>query len=201
MLSRVWREFGAVLATPWARVVLLSVGLEGAFIFGPMAFIASHLHLRFEMPLSSVGAVVMLYALGGIVFALFARTLVWRLGERAMVASGAVLGALAMIAVAVAPVWWWAIPACSLLGLGFYMVHNTLQNHATQMAPERRGAAVACFSACFFMGQSAGVGLGGLLLDRVGSVTVICAGAIGFVGMAWNFNHRRKSLLPAVGRF
>ncbi|MEO8278670.1 MAG: MFS transporter, partial [Ideonella sp.] len=82
--------------------------------------------------------------------------------------------------------------------LGFYMMHNTLQTHATQMAPERRGAAVAAFSACFFMGQSVGVGLAGLLLQQVGIIAIICTGAIGTVGVALNFNHQRKRLLRAV---
>ncbi len=198
MVSRVAREFRAVFERPWARVLLLSVALEGAFVFGPIAFLASHLHLRFDLPLSSVGAMVMLFALGGIAFALFARTLVWRLGERALVAVGAVLVLVSMLALALGPLWWWAMPSSVVMGLGFYMVHNTLQTHATQMAPERRGAAVAAFSACFFMGQSAGVGLAGLLLQHIGSAAIIAAGAVGTVGVALNFNRQRRLLLPAA---
>ena len=196
VIGRITREFHAVFVKPWARVVLLSVCLEGAFVFGPMAFLASHLHLRFAMPMSSVGAMVMLFAVGGMAFALFARTIVWRLGERALVASGAMLVFVSMLALAVGPLWWWAIPACAVLGLGFYMMHSTLQTHATQMAPERRGAAVAAFSACFFLGQSIGVGLAGLLLQHVGSAAIICSGAAGTVGVAWNFNRQRKLLFP-----
>ncbi|MEO8279948.1 MAG: MFS transporter, partial [Ideonella sp.] len=134
MVGRVAREFRAVFDKPWARVVLLSVCLEGAFVFGPIAFIAAHLHLRFGLPLSSVGAIVMLFAVGGIIFALFARALVSRLGERVLVAAGSVLVLCSMLALAVGPIWWWAIPSCVVLGLGFYMMHNTLQTHATQMA-------------------------------------------------------------------
>ncbi len=199
MVSRVTREFRAVLIKPWARVVLLSVCLEGAFVFGAIAFFASHLHLRFNLPLSTVGAMVMLFALGGIVFALFARSIVWRLGERALVAIGAALVFVSMVALAIGPLWWLAMPSCTVMGLGFYMMHSTLQTHATQMAPERRGAAVASFSAAFFFGQSVGVGLAGLLLQPVGSAAIICAGAVGTVGVAWNFNRQRKLLLSAAG--
>jgi predicted MFS family arabinose efflux permease len=78
-----------------------------------------------------------------------------------------------------------------VMGLGFYMMHNTLQTNATQMAPERRGAAVAAFAACFFMGQSAGVGLAGALVGTVGTAAVLVAGAAGLLGVAWAFNRQR----------
>ena len=71
------------------------------------------------------------------------------------------------------------------------MMHNTLQTHATQMAPERRGAAVASFAACFFLGQSLGVGLAGLLVGTVGTGAVLAAGGVGLLGVAWNFNRLR----------
>ncbi|MFN5446053.1 MAG: MFS transporter, partial [bacterium] len=70
-------------------------------------------------------------------------------------------------------------PACFLFGLGFYMMHNTLQINATQMAPERRGAAVAAFASCFFMGQSLGVAINGSLFSVVGTpVLLSCSGLL-----------------------
>ena len=191
-LQRGLAEFGAVLAQPWARVVLVTVFFEGASVYGPFAFIASHLHQRFGLPLSTVGALVMLFALGGLGFALFARVLVRRLGEVVLVRSGSVFMAVALWALASAPTWTWAMPACALMGLGFYMMHNTLQTHATQMAPERRGAAVASFAACFFLGQSLGVGLAGLLVGTVGTGAVLAAGGVGLLVVAWNFNRQRR---------
>jgi len=186
------REFGAVLSRPWARVVVATVAAEGAALYGPFAFIAAHLHQRFALPLSTVGALVMLFALGGLGFALFARVLVQRLGERALVRGGGVLMAGALLAIANAPAWWWAMPACVLMGLGFYMLHNTLQTQATQMAPERRGAAVATFAACFFLGQSAGVALAGALVGRLGTTWVIAGGALGVLAVAESFIHQRR---------
>ena len=85
------------------------------------------------------------------------------------------------------------MPACALMGLGFYMMHNTLQTHATQMAPERRVAAVASFAACFFLGQSLGVGLAGLLVGTVGTGAVLAAGGVGLLAVGWNFNRQRRS--------
>ncbi len=192
LLQNMAREFGAVLAVPWARVVLVTVFFEGASVYGPFAFFASHLHQRFGLPLSTVGGLVMLFALGGIGFALAARLLVRRLGELVLVRTGSIFMAAALLALATAPAWWWAMPACALMGLGFYMMHNTLQTHATQMAPERRGAAVAAFASCFFLGQSVGVGAAGLLVGRVGTGWVLAAGAAAVVATAAAFNRQRR---------
>ena len=198
LLQRTLGEFGAVLVRPWARVVLVTVFFEGACLYGPFAFIAAHLHQRFDLPLSTVGALVMLFALGSMSYALGARLLIGRLGEVVLVRTGSVFMAAALGVLAFAPTWWWAMPACALLGLGFYMMHNTLQTHATQMAPERRGAAVATFAASLFLGQSLGVGAAGLLVGVVGTGWVLSAGGAGMLLVAWNFN-RQRSMRPASG--
>ncbi|MFD2273378.1 hypothetical protein ACFS07_26255 [Undibacterium arcticum] len=96
-----------------------------------------------------------------------------------------------------APAWWWAIPGCFMAGLGFYMLHNTLQINATQMAPERRGAAVSAFASCFFLGQSVGVGIAGRLVERVGTANIMLIGAIGVLAVAIRFS-RRLRVKPEV---
>jgi predicted MFS family arabinose efflux permease len=60
------------------------------------------------------------------------------------------------------------------------MLHNTLQVNATQMTPEARGTAVAIFSSAIFVGQTAGVATGALVIDRVGAVPLFL-GAAGMV--------------------
>ena len=110
---------------------------------------------------------------------------------------GGVLVAVSYITVAESSNWWWAMPACFLAGLGFYMLHNTLQINATQMAPERRGAAVAAFAASYFIGQSAGIAMSGFLIPSIGTSGVILMGAVGVTLVSQNFarlmrNHRKK---------
>jgi predicted MFS family arabinose efflux permease len=192
-LRRMANEFGAVLRLPWARVVLLSVYLEGTFVYGAFAFIASHLHAVFGISLSSAGLVVMLFGLGGLIFAGAARRLLLALGEAGLAAGGGILMCLALGLVAAAPAWTWALPACLLLGIGFYMLHNTLQTHATQMAPERRGAAVATFAACFFLGQSTGVALAGTAVENLGTRGVMGIGALGTLAVALVFSRLRAT--------
>ena len=191
-LARVVGEFSQVLAAPWARVVLLTVFLEGAFVYGSFAFIAAHLHQRFGVALSSAGSMVMLFGFGGLLFALAAAPLVRRLGEVGLTCAGGVVLAGALLAVGLAPAWWWAVPACFVAGLGFYMLHNTLQINATQMAPQRRGAAVSAFASCFYLGQSAGVAAAGVVVARLGTGIVIALGGFGALLTALAFSRLRS---------
>ena len=199
-LRRIARDFGQVLARPWARQVLVTVFLEGAFLYGPFAFIASHLHHDFGVSLSLAGSLVMLFGFGGVLYALSSTALVARLGEVGLVRGGGVILSAALLGVALAPAWWWAIPACLFAGLGFYMLHNTLQINATQMAPERRGAAVSAFASCFFLGQSAGVVLAGALADHIGTAHMIAVGALGVLALALNFGRLRSNSTLAQHR-
>jgi predicted MFS family arabinose efflux permease len=184
---RVSSEFAGVLAQRWTRTVLALVFLEGMCLYGPFAFVASHLHQALGLSLSAAGAVVMLFGFGGFVFALLSGPLIARLGEIGLVGCGGAGMGVALLAVAFAPAWGWAVAGSLLLGLAFYMTHNTLQVHATQMAPERRGAAMSAFAACFFFGQSAGVSLGGVVVGELGIPPLLAAGALGLMIVAATF--------------
>ncbi|RZI42646.1 MFS transporter [Herbaspirillum sp. HC18] len=187
-IPRMIAEFRAVLARPWARRVLLTVFLEGAFLYGAFAFIASHMHHVYDLSLTASGSLVMLFGFGGFAFAVASASLVTRLGEKGLSLWGGALMAISFLAIGLAPVWWWAIGGCFGAGLGFYMFHNTLQINATQMAPERRGAAVSAFASCFFLGQSVGVGIAGKLVGPIGTEKLMVIGAIGVLAVALHFS-------------
>lgn len=192
-IPRMVAEFRHILGLAWARRVLLTVFLEGAFLYGAFAFIASHVHRTYGMSLTASGALVMLFGLGGFVFAIASAMLVRRLGEVGLSLWGGIFVALSLLAIGLAPVWWWAIAGCFGTGLGFYMLHNTLQINATQMAPERRGAAVSAFASCFFLGQSVGVGIAGMLVERLGTSMLMVAGALGVLAVAVRFSMKLKT--------
>lgn len=178
-LSRTIGEFGRVVRLAWARQVLITVCVEGIAVFGALAFVPTHLHTVHNLSLFSAGALVMLFGLGGLAFAFKSRYWVSRFGEVGLIQAGSLLMCGSLILLAWTPLWLLIIPSCFLFGLGFYMMHNTLQINATQMAPERRGAAVAAFASCFFLGQSAGVAIIGALFSITGTpVLMSCSGLL-----------------------
>jgi predicted MFS family arabinose efflux permease len=194
MFGYVIREYGAVFRVPWARIVLLTVFLEGAAVFGAFAFFATHLHGSLGISLTQAGTIGMCYGIGGLAFAFGSPRLIAGFGEAGLALAGAVVLFAAIVCVALAASMPIAALGCLGLGLGFYMLHNTLQINATQMAPERRGAAVSAFAFAYFLGQSAGVAIAGWSVTLVGTRSTIVAGAIAVaaIGIAFASLRRRR---------
>ena len=66
-----------------------------------------------------------------------------------------------------------------LAGAAYYMLHNSLQTEATEIAPSARGSAVALFACGFFAGQGLGPLLFGALVHGLGFPTALWGCAIG----------------------
>lgn len=173
------QRFAAVGRVAWARLILLGVCLEGGLVFGGLAFVPIYLHERFGLSLTQAGALMALFGLGGLSYALFARHFVGRLGERGLAISGGAALGLAFVLLALVPYWSSALPAAWLAGIGFYMLHNTFQLNATQMVPEHRGTAVALFASSLFLGQAVGVSLNALVIDHAGYAPAFLVPALG----------------------
>jgi MFS transporter, YNFM family, putative membrane transport protein len=177
-------DYAAVLANLWARIVLLAVFLEGAFTFGAFAYVGADLRLRFGLSFTLVGVLVGTFGVGGLIYAVTVNSLVARFGQRGLARNGGIALGVAFLTLATAQFWWIMPMAIPLIGLGFYMLHNTLQTNATQMSPQARGTAVALFASVFYIGQTIGVTLAAPIVDHQGAPLVFVAAAI---------------LLPALG--
>lgn len=185
-------RYGVVLRTGWARVILALVAVEGLLAFGALAFVPTSLHERAGLPIWLAGATVAAFGLGGLAYTANAARLVSRLGESGLALAGGVLMAGGFALLAAAPRS--GVIACVLLGLGYHMLHNTLQTHATQMTPSVRGTGVALFAMCLFMGQSLGVTLAARLVLGAGFVPVFAGAAAGVLAtgavFAWLLQRR-----------
>jgi len=158
-----------VLSNPWARFVLLAAAIEFAFLFGAFAYIGADLHLRFGLGFTAIGLVICMFGVGGLVYALWGPQFVVLLGQRGLAAGGGLICGAAFLVLAATPVWWIAPIGVAFVGLGFYMLHNTLQTNATQMSPEARGTAVGLYSASLYLGQTAGIAIAAPVFDRHGA--------------------------------
>ncbi len=166
-----------LFAVPWARFIMLAVLIEGGIFFAGLTYIAADLHTRMGLSFSAAGLVIGAYGVGCVLYAGSVQRLVGLLGERGLVIGGGIVVTLAYLTLAGEPSWQAAPLACAMLGFGYYMVHNTLQTHATQMLPQARGTAVAGFSSALFLGQSMGVAIVAPLVDRLGARPVFLLAA------------------------
>jgi len=181
-LAALLRGYGAVLATGWARTVIAVAFLEGALLFGPLAFVPTWLHQRTGLTLAGAGGVVAAVGVGGLLYTFTAKRWIAALGERGLATGGAALIAAAFT-VLVAGVNAGAgrpleVAACLFVGIGFYMLHNTLQTLATQLAPGARATAIGLFAVALFMGQSVGVEIAARLGPLIGFGTVFVGGGL-----------------------
>ncbi len=184
--------YGAVLRSPWARALILVAFIEFGAMFGAFTYVGADLHLRFGESFTIVGLFVSSFAIGGLIYSLSVKILVQRVGQAGLAAGGGVLLAVAYVMLAIAPHAYAAPLAITAIGLGFYMLHNTLQTNATQMTPQARGTAVGIFSSSLYLGQTAGVALGGFVFDRFTAVPVFLAAAIVLLTLGLWFARRLK---------
>jgi len=180
------RGYADLFKRPWARVVILVVFIEAVFFYGGFTFIGADLHQRFALDYGTVGLILSAFGLGGLAYSFGVRRLVHRLGERGLAALGGTLLAAGFISLPLVPL---AITPLGqmFLGLGLYMLHNTLQTNATQMAPEARGLAVSTFANALFLGQAVGITAGGAIVDRFGFAPAYFIGGAGLLVLGFAF--------------
>lgn len=197
--GKLLEELIAVAATPWARVVLLTVLCEGLAVMGAITFVATHLHRQGGLSLSAAGAILVAFAAGGLSYAFTAHRVATRAGESGLIRIGTISIAASLLLIGLLPQIVPATLATFMLGFGFYMFHNTLQFNATQMAPDRRGAAVALFATCFFIGQSLGTAAAGMLVEHFGTRPVMFTAAAGMLPLGLRFAQKlRHRIVPTV---
>ena len=185
-------DYTAVLRSPWARAVIAMGFVESAAMFGAFTYVGADLHLRFGVGFTLIGLFVGAFAIGGLLYSLSVRVLINRFGPVGLAGGGGALLALAYVTLAVEPSAFIAPLAITTIGLGFYMLHNTLQTNATQMTPQARGTAVAVFSSALYLGQMVGVAVNGAIFDRFTAVPVFLIAAVVLLALGLWFAHALK---------
>jgi len=177
-------QYDYLLKRAKAQAVLSSVLLEGLFVFGGMAYLASSLTDRFGMSTIGAGLVVAGFGVGGLAYSFSVKKLVARIGELGILLLGGGLLSFAFVAIGLMSNWQSFVPLVIVLGTGFYTMHGTLQTRATEMAPEARGAAISLFAFFFFLGQSLGPIALGHILESYGYPAAFVTAGIGLLIVA-----------------
>jgi MFS family permease len=154
-----------VFRRPWARFLILFAIPEGAMVLGFLVYFAPALEST-GTNAAVAGLIVATYGgavLAGtqVVKALAPRTPAWvpiSIGG-AMGVAGYVVASLDQHAVAI-------LFASLMIGGCYSIFHSTMQNWATDIAPEVRGTATALFVTGAFTGGAIGSGLGALFVQQ-----------------------------------
>ncbi|MFC0409919.1 MFS transporter [Roseomonas elaeocarpi] len=186
-------RYREILTNPLALRLFGGVAVEGLLVFGIFPFLAAILALRGIGGTAEAGLALGAFGLGGFGYAALAPLLVRGIGQENMMRLGGACAAAGLILVAIAPALAVVVLATLVLGLGYFMLHNSIQVRVTEVAPLARGSAVALHAFSFFMGQSLGPALFALAQTGFGTVPTLAASAVGLVVLGfW--------LAAAVGR-
>lgn len=185
-LQTVRSSYAQVFANSRAYVCFAAVFVEGIVVFGIMPYLAIIFEERGIGSIREAGFAIAAFGFGGILFTLMVRILLKSLGLLWLIRIGGLVCAAALTVVALGSGWPEKVAAYVAVGFGFYMVHNSLQTQATELAPEARGAAVALHAFFFFLGHAAGPIVFGLLKQSSNATTavIICAVVMGLTGLA-----------------
>jgi predicted MFS family arabinose efflux permease len=172
-------NYRAIFANPRAKVCFGAVFLEGVFIMGLFPYVALLLMAAGEPRASIAGVVIAGFWIGGVFYTMSVGNLLEIVGQRAVMFGGACCAAIALIANAFGGWWPFELAAFIVLGLGFYLLHGSIQVYMTELAPEARGSAAALHSSSFFLGQAIGPVVYGVGIANVGAtVTLVISAAV-----------------------
>lgn len=166
--GKLLHQYRGLLALPKVRLVIGAVFLEGFLFFGAFTFVGAYLRRFYELGLDTIGLLLAFFGAGALAYIVLARHFIRRLGEHGMVLAGGATMATAFVIIGFSPPLWAFVILLAACGMGFYLMHNTLQTNGTQMAPHARGLGMSLFATCLFVGQSLGITLAGWLVDHVG---------------------------------
>ena len=166
-----------MFADPRAKICFGSVFFEGIVIHGMFPYVALLLLMAGQTHSSYAGLVIAGFGLGGILFSLALPFLVVHVSERQLMLTGAACAAIAFMLIALNLVWYVQAAVFVLFGLGFYMLHNNIQVHVTELSQTARGTALSMHSSAFFTGQAIGPIYYGYAFGHFGTSVPLLIGA------------------------
>jgi MFS transporter, YNFM family, putative membrane transport protein len=175
--TNIFPGYWQVLKKPAARLVLPVVMAEGFLVVSATAFMPSFVHERDLVSLSWASLAVAGFGLGGLFYAWGSQAWLKKLGEAGFARVGASLYGIGLSALALVPGFVFALAGCFAAGVGFYMLHNTLQTLGSQVSPESRGSAMSLFAFSLFAGQTLGIAAAAWAVARFGYLPVFMISA------------------------
>jgi predicted MFS family arabinose efflux permease len=154
-----------VFVRPWARFLILFAIPEGAMVLGFLVYFAPALESTGTNP-AVAGLVVATYGAAVLAGTRVVKWLAPRTPAWVPICVGGAMGFAGYLAAALDQHAVAILCASLLIGGCYAILHSTMQNWATDIAPEVRGTATALFVTGAFTGGAIGSGLGALFVQQ-----------------------------------
>ncbi len=173
------RGYRLVFANPRAYVCFGTVMAEGIALWGVTPYVAELLGRTGAGGAKEAGLSIGAIGVGGLAYTLLQPLLMRVFGRTATMGLGGVLGASGPAALALGLSATGVVAGFVISGLGYMMLHNSIQNESVELAPTARSSAYSMHAFFFFTGHSLGPVIVGGLLALIGAApTLAICGAL-----------------------
>jgi predicted MFS family arabinose efflux permease len=177
-LSAAVARYRGIFQNPLAKICFGAVFLDALVLFGLFPYMGQLLEAQGETRAAITGIIIAGWGIGGVIYAVLVGRLLPRFGDRALMIDGGALMGVALLIVALQPVWQIQFAAFVLLGFGFYLMHGGIQVYVTELSTTARSSALALHSSSFFFGQAAGPVVYGLGFAHLGTAWTVVIAAL-----------------------
>lgn len=172
-------RYQKIFASRRSRIVYTAVWLEGAIFYGGFTYLGVYANLYLGLDFYLVGILTAFFSCAAFVGSRFVPAILQRVSQPRMPVLGAALMTLAFTLICFITHWAALLLCFVLLGLGFIVIHSTLQTYATELLPEARGTCMSLFAFFLFLGNGLGPVFFGWVYDAGGmqamlAVTALC---------------------------
>ena len=193
-------RYGRVLQNPRSYICFCSVFLEGGAIYGITPFIGDIMQQRQIGGLREAGFAVAGLGLGGLLYTLVVPLILKVATRPQMMRAGGILAGLSLMTLAFPLNALGVSGVMVFLGIGFFLMHNSIQTEVTELLPAARASCFALHAFSFYLGQSVGPMLYGQSLSHFGLQASVITGGLVLVCVGFGINfflNRYPALAPS----
>jgi predicted MFS family arabinose efflux permease len=165
----VWSNYRLVFRNPKAVLCYSTVFLEGVALYGIMPYVGAILRLHGLGGAREAGIIIGAIGVGGLLYVSLVAVLLKRWTRRQFMAMGGLLMVFGPLGLAFLDHWPTIAAAFAITGVGFMLLHNSIQTEAVDLAPTARQSAYSLHAFSFFSGQAFGPPLFGFNLTHLGA--------------------------------
>lgn len=171
--------YGRIFRNPRSWACYSTVFATGAFTFGFLPFVAPVLQMQNNGGAREAGIIIAGMAAGSLAFSLVLPLFLKVFARPTLMAMGGLVGCAGFLAYSTGPYWLLQAAFFSVVGLGFFMVHNSVQAEVAEIEPDARSSCFAMHAGFFYLGQTAGPLLWTLAIANLGAQGAIVLMAFG----------------------
>lgn len=175
-------RYKRIFSSRRSRIVYLAVGLEGVVLFGGFTYLGVYGNKFLGLDYFTVGLLTAGFSIAAFIGSRFVSRLISKVGQHRMPLAGSTLITCAFGLIWLIAHWGALLAGFFLLGLGFIILHTTLQTYATELLPEARATCMALFAFFLFLGNGIGPACLGWIYEVAGAQGMLAATTLCMLG-------------------